>query len=170
MITNLIEPCMGKLILNHLFGNNCPRVLQWASGQLLFQTTLGSDCLELFLESPFPSQNHPDSVILQKYQSLSNRNFKHNAVHMLPLNLTSRVSFKSRFRLFMINGYSTKSKRLYSLFNNNLISLCVLIMSRTRFWVNPPSIAAWMSRNSLLEAGAKSEGQVTATGLEPRTT
>ena len=27
-----------------------------------------------------------------------------------------------------------------------------------------------MSRNSLLEAGAKSEGEVTATGLEPRTT
>ena len=36
--------------------------------------------------------------------------------------------------------------------------------------VNPHSTAAWMSRNSLLEAGAKSEGQVTATGLEPRTT
>ena len=28
----------------------------------------------------------------------------------------------------------------------------------------------WMSRNSLLEAGAKSEGEVAATGLEPRTT
>ena len=27
-----------------------------------------------------------------------------------------------------------------------------------------------MSRNSLLEAGAKSEGEVTTTGLEPRTT
>ena len=26
-----------------------------------------------------------------------------------------------------------------------------------------------MPRNSLLEAGAKSEGEVTATGLEPRT-
>ena len=30
-------------------------------------------------------------------------------------------------------------------------------MSRTRFRVNPHSIVAWMSRNSLLEAGAKSE-------------
>ena len=30
--------------------------------------------------------------------------------------------------------------------------------------VNPHSIVAWMSRNSLLEAGAKSEGEVTATG------
>ena len=33
--------------------------------------------------------------------------------------------------------------------------LYVLIMSRTRFRVNPHSIVAWMSRNSLLEAGAK---------------
>ena len=32
-----------------------------------------------------------------------------------------------------------------------------LIMSRTSFRVNPRSIVAWMSRNSLLEAGAKSE-------------
>ena len=42
-------------------------------------------------------------------------------------------------------------------------------MSRTRFRVNPHSIVARMSRNALLEAGAKSEGEVTATGLEPRT-
>ena len=43
--------------------------------------------------------------------------------------------------------------------------LYVFIMSRTRFRVNPHSIVAWMSRNSLLEAGAKSEGEVTATGF-----
>ena len=36
--------------------------------------------------------------------------------------------------------------------------LYVLVMSRTRFGVNPHSIVAWMSRNSFLEAGAKSEG------------
>ena len=35
--------------------------------------------------------------------------------------------------------------------------LYVLIMSRTRFRVNPHSIVAWMSRNSLLETAAKSE-------------
>ena len=35
--------------------------------------------------------------------------------------------------------------------------LYVLIMSRKRFRVNPHSIVARMSRNSLLEAGAKSE-------------
>ena len=43
-------------------------------------------------------------------------------------------------------------------------------MSRTRFRVNPHSIVTWMSRNSLLEAGVKSEGEVTATWLKPRTT
>ena len=40
--------------------------------------------------------------------------------------------------------------------NGRLIQY-VLIMSRTRFRVNPHSIVASMSRNSLLEAGAKSE-------------
>ena len=35
--------------------------------------------------------------------------------------------------------------------------LYVLAMSRTRFRVNPHSIFAWMSRNSFLEADAKSE-------------
>ena len=38
-------------------------------------------------------------------------------------------------------------------------------MSRTCFRVNPHYILAWMSRNYLLEAGAKSEVYVTATGL-----
>ena len=35
--------------------------------------------------------------------------------------------------------------------------LCVLVMSCARFRVNPHSIVAWMSRNSLLEAGTKTE-------------
>ena len=50
------------------------------------------------------------------------------------------------------------------------IWLYVLVMSRTRFRVNPHSIVAWMSRNTLLKAREKSEGEGTATGLEPRTT
>ena len=40
----------------------------------------------LFLDSRF--QNHPDSVILQKYQSLSNQIFKYNKAHMPSLYLT----------------------------------------------------------------------------------
>ena len=48
---------------------------------------------------------------------------------------------------------------------------CMFLSCHVRvFRVNPHSIVAWMSKNSLLEAGAKSEGEVTATGLEPRTT
>ena len=46
----------------------------------------------------------------------------------------------------------------------------ILIMSRTRFRVTPHSIIARMFRNSLLETGAISEVEVTATGLEPTTT
>ena len=47
--------------------------------------------------------------------------------------------------------------------------LSILIMSRTLFRVNPHSIVAWMSKNLLLEAGAKSE-EMSATGLQPATT
>ena len=54
--------------------------------------------------------------------------------------------------------------------NRGINSLYVLIMSRTRFRVNLHSTVAWMSRNSLHEASAKSEVLVTATGLEPTTT
>ena len=50
------------------------------------------------------------------------------------------------------------------------IWLYILVMPRTPFRVNPHSIFALMSRNSLLEAGAKSEGEVTATWLKPTTT
>ena len=50
------------------------------------------------------------------------------------------------------------------------ISLDLLMMSRTPFRVNPHSIVARFSRNSLPEVGAKSELLVTTTGLEPRTT
>ena len=48
--------------------------------------------------------------------------------------------------------------------------LYVLIVSRTGFRVNPHSIFASMSRNSLLQTGAISEVKVTATGIEPSTT
>ena len=48
------------------------------------------------------------------------------------------------------------------------IRLYVLVMSRSRFTVNPHSRVASIWRNSLLEGGAKFEVQVTATGLKPR--
>ena len=50
------------------------------------------------------------------------------------------------------------------------IWLYVLVMPRTRFRVNPHSIFAWMSIKFLLKGSTKSECEVTATALEPRTT
>ena len=48
--------------------------------------------------------------------------------------------------------------------------MALTIMSRMSFRVNPLYIFAWISRNSLLETGVKSEIWVTATRLEPTTT
>ena len=45
----------------------------------------------------------------------------------------------------------------FELFSARSIWLYVLVMSRTHFKVNPHTILAWMLRNSLLEAGAKSD-------------
>ena len=47
-----------------------------------------------------------------------------------------------------------------------MCELYVLIMSRTHFKVNLHSIIAWMSRNSLLETGAKSQVLVSFTNKE----
>ena len=63
-----------------------------------------------FLESRF--QNHPDLVILQKYQLLSNKSFKYNLAHVPSLNLTPTLSFEPRFCIFIINGYGRKRKSL----------------------------------------------------------
>ena len=51
-----------------------------------------------FLKRRF--QNHPNWVILQKYQSLSNQN---------PLHLTPTLHFELRFSMFIINGYDRKA-------------------------------------------------------------
>ena len=74
------------------------------------EVTLESDCLGLHLGSRF--QNHPDLVILQKYQLLLNQSFKNNLAHMPSLNLTPTFSFEPRFRMFIINDYDRKTKRL----------------------------------------------------------
>ena len=54
----------------------------------------------LLLDSCF--QNHPYSVILQKYPSLSNQSFKHNLVHMSSIYLTAALPFETRFRMFIL--------------------------------------------------------------------
>ena len=55
-------------------------------------------------------------------------------------------------------------------FSARCIRLYVLLISHTHFRRNPHFLVSWMSRNSFLEPGAKPEGEVTATGFEPRTT
>ena len=83
----------------------------WASTLLLFQSDSGKLLFRaLFLDSCF--QNNPDSVMLQKYQTLLNQSFKHNSMHMRPLNLTPKFSFEARLCIFIINFYYTKTKYL----------------------------------------------------------
>ena len=67
----------------------------------------------LFLDSRI--QNHPDTIILQNYQSLSNQSFKRNSAHLLSLYLTLTLSFEPSFFTFIINGYYAESKHLLSL-------------------------------------------------------
>ena len=54
-------------------------------------------------------------VVLKKYQSLSNQSFKQNLAHMSSIYLAPTLSSEPRFRMFIINGYYTKSKCLQSL-------------------------------------------------------
>ena len=46
MISNLIETCTQKLILNHLTGNNCPGFCNYILDRYFFKLTLGI-CLKL---------------------------------------------------------------------------------------------------------------------------
>ena len=91
MITNLIGPRIGKQIQNHLILNNYPEFRNERLESYLFKRTLrsGMEQCTLFLGSRF--QKHPDSVILQKYQSLSNQTFKVSGNPCDDHNLTSIV-------------------------------------------------------------------------------
>ena len=91
------------------------------------------------------------NVLISKYSSITaNANFP------IPYRFPSQSQ----------NGYNDfftdLAMNLDNFFPRNLflaavIGLYVLIMSFMRFRVNPHSIVAWMSRDILLEAGAKSE-------------
>lgn len=77
IITNLIEPRIGKLILNYLTGKNRSELCNGLLDSYFFKLALGMDCLELCF-----FQNHPTSVILEKYQTFSNHSFKQDSAHM----------------------------------------------------------------------------------------
>ena len=94
--------------------------LRMAFRKWLFET--------LFLDSLI--QNHPDSVILQKYQSTLNQSFKLNSAHMSSLSLTPTLPFEPTFPMFSINSYYTKNKHFQSwdsLFCVNLTDICKII-------------------------------------------
>ena len=91
------------------------------------------------------------NVLILKYSSITA-----NANFLIPYRFPSQSQ----------NGYNDfftdLAMNLDNFFPRNLflaavIGLYVLIMSFMRFRVNPHSIVAWMSRDILLEAGAKSE-------------
>ena len=108
MFISLFDRTMyGEADTESFFFEKLSRVLQWTSGQLFFQNDFRKRLFgTLFLDSHF--ENLPDSVILQKYQSLEKQSFKHNLRHMPYLNITPKFYFAPRFRLFIINGYYTK--------------------------------------------------------------
>ena len=92
-------------------------------------------------------------------------------VFVLPHGRTNNPFFDMQFWCFVSLAwllYEVLSILIFFIFSLNLIlsfvdipnldiCQCVLVLSRTRFRVNPHSIVAWMSKNSLLEAVAKSE-------------
>ena len=61
MITHFIKLHMGKLILNHLIGIDCPKFCSGLLDSYFFRLTLGSDCLELCFWLVGHLQNYPDS-------------------------------------------------------------------------------------------------------------
>ena len=131
IITNLIEPRMGKLILNHLIENSCPELAMDFWAVVFFKLTLRSDCLELYFGTVAFITILTWLVILQKYQPLSNQSFKHNWKQMPSLSLTPKLSFEPRFCMFIINDYYTKSERIQSL--DSLFPIISGLNSRSTF-------------------------------------
>ena len=54
------------------------------------------------------------SVILEKYQTLSNQSFEHNSVHMPSLNLTFKLCFESRGFACSPLTFTTQKVEAYS--------------------------------------------------------
>ena len=92
LIINLIEPRMGKLILNNLIGNACPEFRNGLLDSYFFELALGSGCLELcFWRVAFKT-------------ILNQQHYKN----------TSRLQTRAlaQFVTYVVYGYYTESKRL----------------------------------------------------------
>ena len=71
------------------------------------------------------------------------------------INFTGNPDLGEQAALFLIDE---ETKETVLDFSQGTVTVTVCSCHVTRFRVNPHSIVSWMSRNSLLEAGAKSEG------------
>ena len=102
-------------------------------------------------------------VTLKKYKPSGEIEFRPVYFNSTIKTVTNhKFSLEDAFQeiLYMIDNWINEGSRwIVELMESQYInfSLYVLAMSRTRFRVNPHSVVAWMSRNFLLEAGAKSE-------------
>ena len=79
-------------------------LLNWLYEVIIWNSVSGSHLNSSWLSS-----------ITKKYQSLSNQSF-YILTHVPSIYLTTTLSCEPRFRMFIINGYYTKSKCLQSLF------------------------------------------------------
>ena len=117
-----------------------------------------------FKENISCAQKHSQGNINQQNkikQTLKNKSNNFSRAQKL---LKGWKSFALRLVLFVrLKPFREKINRLEIVlitsifYTTDVYWLYVLAMSRTRFRVNPHSIVAWMTRNSLLETGAKSE-------------
>ena len=90
--------------------------------------------------------------------SLSDCNWTQTHNHLVPKLRLNHLAKLAKWLSCVVSTY------LFSAFENMFLSYHV----RVSEWVH--TIVAWMWGSSLLEAGPKSEGEVTATGLQPTTT
>ena len=101
--------------------------------KLLRTPILNNTCLQLLLNwlyevivCNFVSGSHlkPSWVILQKYQLLSNKSFKENLAHMLPIYLTP--TFSCGFRFPYTNG--AVGRKIVLSFTECLVCVCVFCL------------------------------------------
>ena len=95
--------------------------LRTATSELILE----SDCLELCLKLDSRFENHPDLVILQKYDLLSNQRFKPKSAHMWSLYLTPKP--RPTFLMFL---YKIFCRSLYKKQTLEVLGLLVYALPK----------------------------------------
>ena len=127
--------------------------------KLLRTPILNNTCLQLLLNWLYEvivcnfvsgSLLKPSWVILQKYQLLSNKSFKENLAHMLPIYLTP--TFSCGFRFPYTNG--AVGRKIVLSFTECLVCVCVLFIytisisiicaSQEELSLIPPNQQIWL--------------------------